>query len=864
MNTPGDGVLLAADLARHGARTALRHGPGGRESLSYETLAAQVRQVADALSTDGDRRLVLIAADNTVGSLVHHLAALSVGHVPLLVPSGSEHLQGWLRRWDPDLVVAPEGGRTRLTHRRQHSGHRLHPDLALLLTTSGTTGSPRLVRLSRENVQSNAEAIAETLGVQPDDVAATTLPMAYCYGLSVLHSHLLRGAEVVLTGLSVTDPCFWALAREQRVSTFAGVPYTFELLERVGEQHLDLPHLRYVTQAGGAMPAERVRHWAEVGRRQGWSLVTMYGQTEATARMAVLPPELVEGHAGAVGVTVPGGTLSIEPASDAPGGEDTGGEVGELVYRGPNVMLGYADDPADLGRGRTVTELRTGDLARVGPAGMAVIVGRCSRLAKVGGVRVDLSHLEGTLADEGLRACCVEVDGRVGVLVENAPDLEAVTARVTRACGLPATRVRVRPVAALPRRPHGKPDLPAAAALLGQAAAETGGQPGAGPVDRAAAVVALYARLLGRPDAGPRDSFVELGGDSLSYVEVSLHLERRLGRLPPDWHLRSARELAGATAAPALRSGPSRVATDTVLRAAAVFTVLAAHAGAISLPGGAHLLLLLAGYHTARFHLTPAPARERSRRVLSTLRRIVLPTVAWLGVVTLVAGEYGWRTVLLVYSATGQPRFGPDWRFWFIEAIVVVLMGLALLVRIPVLDRWERRAPFAVALTVLAVGLLPRYHLLATEDGGARLQFTPTLAVWMFALGWAAARASSAGRRLCVTTVGLVALLGYFDDTTRTVWVAVGLCLLVWVRDVPVPRLLVPVLGAVAAASLHIYLVQFQVYPLFQEVSPWSAVLAALVVGVAYRWLWQAATRRVGRVRARTSKAATRQVSGVA
>jgi acyl-coenzyme A synthetase/AMP-(fatty) acid ligase len=201
--------------------------------------------------------------------------------------------------------------------------------------------------------------------------------MSYCYGLSVINSHLLRGAGLVLTDLSVVDPCFWELFRDRGATSFAAVPYTFELLERVGFADMDLPSLRYVTQAGGRLDPEKVRSYAEQGRRKGWDLFVMYGQTEATARMAYLPPALSTTAPGAIGVPVPGGEFRIEPI---PGLAD-----GELVYTGPNVMLGYAQSPADLAAGRTITELRTGDLARKHPTGVYEVVGRRSRFVKIVG-----------------------------------------------------------------------------------------------------------------------------------------------------------------------------------------------------------------------------------------------------------------------------------------------------------------------------------------------------------------------------------------------------------------------------------------------------------------------------------------------
>ena len=296
---------------------------GTLTTLTRADLAARVRRTASLLT--GERRLVHVHATNTLGTLVGYLAAHAAGHTVLLTPPG-EPAAALAASWDPDVTIAPDGA---VVSHRPSPGAPLHPDLALLMSTSGSTGSPRLVRLSWDNLRSNAEAIAASLAIRPTDRAVTSLPVHYCYGLSVVHSHLVAGASVVLTDLSVADPCFWDLAREARVTTLAGVPHSFELLDRVGFARMDLPHLRTVTQAGGRLDPQRVVELAELGTRRGFDLVVMYGATEATARMACLPPDLATHHPATVGVPVRGGHVDLVD--------------GEIVYSGPNVMLGYAD-----------------------------------------------------------------------------------------------------------------------------------------------------------------------------------------------------------------------------------------------------------------------------------------------------------------------------------------------------------------------------------------------------------------------------------------------------------------------------------------------------------------------------------------
>jgi hypothetical protein len=272
-------------LADHGDAVAV---VTAERTLTYAELDEAVTSVAGALGAE--RRLVLVEAANTVGALVALLAALRGGHPTVLAAAGASVTGHPLTTaYDPDVVFRADAGWAP-EERRAAAGAELHPDLALLLSTSGSTGSPKLVRLSRENLQANASAIVRSLGITASDRAVTTLPMQYCYGLSVVTSHLTAGAGLVLTDRSVVDERFWDLVRATGATTLAGVPHTFELLDRVGFPGMALPSLRTLTQAGGRLHPDTVRRYAALSAMRGWDLFVMYGQTEATARMAYLPP----------------------------------------------------------------------------------------------------------------------------------------------------------------------------------------------------------------------------------------------------------------------------------------------------------------------------------------------------------------------------------------------------------------------------------------------------------------------------------------------------------------------------------------------------------------------------------------------
>ena len=799
---------FAADLARHGTRTALVTPDG---PVTYEQLAARAADVAERLGSA--RRLVLVEAAHTLEAVTGYLGALTAGCPVLLVPRTAT--ASLTAAYDPDVVLLADE-RWSVRERRAESAHALHPDLALLLSTSGSTGSPKLVRLSADSLQANAEAIAAYLGIRSTDVAATTLPMGYCYGLSVLHSHLERGAAVVLTDLSVVDACFWELVREHGVSSLAGVPHTFDLLDRVGFAELDLPSLRYVTQAGGRLAPERVRRYAELGRRRGWDLFVMYGQTEATARMSYLPPELALHRPDSIGHALPGGSFTLD-------GVDADG-VGELVYTGPNVMLGYARTRDDLALGRTVQRLHTGDLARRHDDGLYEVVGRRSRLSKVFGLRIDLARVEESLAALGTPACCVGGDGELVVVAECAPaDARQLATRTAGIAGLPVRAVRLVPVPALPRRESGKPDLAAAARLAAPAPAVAPAAP-AGDLE---GLCALYAEVLGG-EAGPDDTFVGLGGDSLSYVEVSLRLEDALGTLPPGWHTTPLRDLAPARRAP--RAGRA-LETGVLLRAVAILLIVGSHADLWTLVGGAHVLLGVAGFNFARFHLDGS--RSPARSVLRSVVRIAVPSAVAIGVAAAATTKYTLTNVLLLNAVLGPDRWGPTWHFWFVEVLVHLLLVAALLLAVPAVRQAERRAPWAFALAVLAAGVASRFSPGWLPTGPDRIH-TAHVVLWLFALGWAAARATTASRRLLLSGVLLLTVPGFFDDARRETIVVAGLLALLWVATVRVPGWLAAAATVLATASLHVYVTHWLVYPHLEPHSPLAATAASVAVGLLY------------------------------
>jgi hypothetical protein len=769
------------------------------------------------------RRLVLIECANELEPLVTYLAALAGGHPALLVPArvGGAGAAQWdriLTGYDPDVLLRHDGDDWALDQVRPGTHHDLHPDLALLLGTSGSTGTPKLVRLSSDNVLSNAAAIASYLGLGRHSRAATTLPLQYCYGLSVVNSHLRAGGSLWLTDRSVVDPGFWDAFGEAGATSFAGVPYTFDLLERSGVAWAAAPSLRQVTQAGGALPADRVRDLGRLGQRHGFDFFVMYGQTEATARMAYLPPHLAVERAGTIGVPIEGGELRLDASTGSGRGD------GELVYSGPNVMLGYAEGPDDLALGRTVHQLRTGDLAIQHDDGLYEITGRRNRLAKLFGTRLDLDLVEQLLAENGIEARAVATT-RLVAFVPSEHGVRRARLLLERHHCLPPHAVEVRVLPDLPVTASGKPDHGRLQELASDVAVP----------DQDGDAAAALSTVLGRP-VQPNDTFAGLGGDSLSYVEVSVRLERLIGDLPADWPERSVRDLAGLTRHP--RRHLALVEVPVLLRAVAIVLIVGSHTELFDLMGGAHVLLGLVGFNVARFALSAPSRRERLARLGSTLRDVLVPTVVWIGAVAVVSGKYDWSTAVMLNQWLGSDEWNDQWQFWFLDIVVWGTVAVSALLAVPALDALQRRRPFGFALSTLAGALVLRIAMTGSQASDMELYQLDT-AAWCLALGWLIAACRRPRQRLLASVLVVGCVLGYFDGPARELIVVIGLLTLVWIPTVVVPRVLIRPISWVAAASFFIYLTHWVVYPPLDVAHDFWAAVASIAGGLV---TWQVYT----------------------
>jgi acyl-CoA synthetase (AMP-forming)/AMP-acid ligase II len=331
----------------------------------------------------------------------------------------------------------------------------INPDLAILLSTSGTTGSSKFVRLSSQNVRKNAAQISAALGITGTDVAAAHLPLHYSYGLSVITSHLQEGAGVHLLDGSITTPEFWDAIRRSGATHFPGVPFHYDFLARADLGKMLPPSLRTFTQAGGALAPRMQRRMHEKLSEIGGSLFVMYGQTEAAPRMTTLPADRLSDKLGSVGKALVDGRLAV---IDENGRPLPAGEVGRIVYEGPNVMMGYAVKRSDLALGDEMSgRLDTGDLGRLDDDGYLTITGRANRFAKLYGLRIGLDEVEARFGGAGEVAA---VDGGDRILLfTTSPDLvAALVSTVAAEYKIMSANFVVRQIDEIPRKANGKVD----------------------------------------------------------------------------------------------------------------------------------------------------------------------------------------------------------------------------------------------------------------------------------------------------------------------------------------------------------------------------------------------------------------------
>lgn len=419
------------------------------------------------------RCLVFHLCSNEIGSLVGYVGFLQAKIVPLMLRADLDIalLKNMIDIYLPKYVNVPNSMAEKLPYLQKvysnlnytllktdfDKSYQLHDELALLLTTSGSTGSPKLVRQSYKNLTENTKSIVQYLKLNDTERAITSLPMNYNYGISIINTHFWVGASLILTDKSVMQKEFWQHLKDFEATSFAGVPYTYEMLDKLRFFNMNLPNLRYMTQAGGKLLPDLHYKFAKWAKDNNKKFIVMYGATEATARMGYLPAEKSLEKYGSMGIAIPNGKFSLV---------DTNGNVittpqsvGELVYEGDNVCLGYAECGEDLCKDDELGgKLFTGDMAEFDNEGFYYIVGRKKRFLKIYGNRISLDETERLIKAEfpSLECACAGTDKMMMIYTTDSAENENIIEFISTKTGLNKAAFEVKNVNEIPKNASGK------------------------------------------------------------------------------------------------------------------------------------------------------------------------------------------------------------------------------------------------------------------------------------------------------------------------------------------------------------------------------------------------------------------------
>lgn len=455
---------MLLDLNKFDAERVAAVDSCGR-SLTYGGITVLGDEIRNAVP---ERSLMFVLTENNTGGIAWVMASILSGNVPLIINARTDAplLENLINTYRPQYICRPEA--MSVCEDVELSAHgyclertgagpvELHPDLSHLLPTSGSTGSPKLVRHMYGNIEAAALNISSFFRLTANDRPFMVLPLHYTMGLSMVFSHLKVGATILITDLSMTDPGFWKFLKEEHATSFTGVPFSYEVLDKMRFTRMKLPDLTLLTQGGGKMPADLNMKFAEYCRDNGKRWIATYGQSEGTARMAWLPEEYAVTKAGSIGIAVPNGRLSLR---DTEGNEITESPAtGEMCYEGRNVTMGYARSRSDLALGdERHGFLPTGDIAWRDADGFYYIKGRMGRFLKIFGNRIGLDECEHILRNAVTCDCaCTGTDDRLVVWLTDASQKDPAADLLVRSLRLPANVIDIRVIADLPKNEAGK------------------------------------------------------------------------------------------------------------------------------------------------------------------------------------------------------------------------------------------------------------------------------------------------------------------------------------------------------------------------------------------------------------------------
>ncbi|MCR5303526.1 MAG: AMP-binding protein [Lachnospiraceae bacterium] len=419
-----------------------------------------------------DHSLIMIICRNMIGAIYGYASSINSGSPVMLLSSEIpvEMRNNIMDTYLPSYILLPEEIRTDYPFMEEahkfldysvlktnyDSHYPVHPDLGLMITTSGSTGSVKFVRQSFDNVRFNANANAEFMKLTTSERTITALPMQYSFGITIINATLSAGGQIYVTDKSLMEEEFWDFFEDQHITSFHGVPNAYDTLKHFGIFEEDFPDLKLMSEAGGRLSNELHEYYAGYAKKYNKQFYLVYGQSEASGVVAYLPAEDAAIKTGSVGKPVSGGRITLLDEKDEPITEVK--KSGEIIYEGPNVAMGYALNGEDLSRGNEWEgRLRTGDVGYLDEDGYLFITGRIKRIIKMYGHRISLDEVDSMIMEKlHILSASTGSDNNLVIYVTNEGEKQAVFDLVRKNIQTAATHTRVEVIEAFPRTETGK------------------------------------------------------------------------------------------------------------------------------------------------------------------------------------------------------------------------------------------------------------------------------------------------------------------------------------------------------------------------------------------------------------------------
>ena len=399
--------------------------------LSYKQVLKESNKIKKKIK---NKSLILIISENTLGSLLAYIFCIINNHVAIIIDSKTDkkNILKVFKNYEPNYIFLSKEIKTIfnkkclekysffdqiLLKNKINKKKKLNKNLSVLLSTSGSMGSIKFVKLSRNNLKINTDSIINYLKINNKDSAITNLPISYSYMISVINTHLEAGGSIIISKYSLIEKKFWKILKNSKVTSFNGVPYTYEMLIRIGIKNIKINSLKYLTQAGGKLEKNKLKEIINFCKKHNIKFFSMYGQTEASPRISYLKPEFSEKKIGSIGKGLSGNKIYII--------NDTGKKIlepyveGEIICEGKNVFMGYSKNYNDLNRPNEKNyKLKTGDLGFFDKDGFFFITSRISRITKIFGNRIDLGDLESLMKQKGYKVVCLSDNKKIFIFIE--------------------------------------------------------------------------------------------------------------------------------------------------------------------------------------------------------------------------------------------------------------------------------------------------------------------------------------------------------------------------------------------------------------------------------------------------------------